>query len=98
MDANLDLDLTSVGTGVSQVLPVLVMCLQAPPGSLLLIEQPELHLNPAVQQKLADFLLAIAASGRQLLVETHSDYLITRLRLRTAKDPTEDTRNRIAIG
>ncbi|MUL47156.1 DUF3696 domain-containing protein [Mycobacterium sp. CBMA293] len=97
VDANLDLDLTSVGTGVSQVLPVLVMCLQAPPGSLLLIEQPELHLNPAVQQKLADFLLAIAASGRQLLVETHSDYLITRLRLRTAKDPTEDTRNRIAI-
>lgn len=96
-DVNMDLDLTSVGTGVSQILPVLVMCLQAPPGSLLLIEQPELHLNPAVQQRLADFLLAIAASGRQLLVETHSDYLVTRLRRRTAEDPTGRTRERIAL-
>lgn len=96
-DMNLDLDLTSVGTGVSQILPVLVMCLQAPPGSLLLIEQPELHLNPAVQQRLADFLLAVAASGRQLIVETHSDYLITRLRRRTAEDASERTRDTIAI-
>lgn len=85
-DVDLDLDLTSVGTGVSQLLPVLVMCLHAPPGSLLLIEQPELHLNPAVQQKLADFLVDVAASGRQLIVETHSDYLVSRLRRRAAED------------
>jgi predicted ATPase len=96
-DINLELDLTSVGTGVSQILPVLVMCLQAPPGSLLLIEQPELHLNPAVQQRLADFLLAVAASGRQLIVETHSDYLVTRLRRSTAEDPSGETRDRIAL-
>lgn len=96
-DLNLDLDLTSVGTGVSQILPVLVMCLQAPPGSLLLIEQPELHLNPGVQQRLADFLLAVAASGRQMVVETHSDYLVTRLRRRTAEDDSETTRQRIAL-
>ncbi|MDJ0004836.1 AAA family ATPase [Rhodococcus fascians] len=96
-DVNLDLDLTSVGTGVSQILPVLVMCLQAPPGSLLLIEQPELHLNPAVQQRLADFLLAVASSGRQLIVETHSDYLITRLRRRTAEDQTDLNQERITI-
>ncbi|MEZ0579250.1 DUF3696 domain-containing protein [Nocardioides sp. MH1] len=96
-DLNLELDLTSVGTGVSQILPVLVMCLQAPPGSLLLIEQPELHLNPGVQQRLADFLLAVAASGRQLIVETHSDYLVTRLRRRTAEDETGATQDRIAL-
>lgn len=82
---DIPLDLTSVGTGVSQLLPVLVMCLQAPAGSLLLLEQPELHLNPAVQQRLADFLLAVAGSGRQLIVETHSDYLVTRLRRRVAE-------------
>lgn len=96
-DLSLELDLTSVGTGVSQILPVLVMCLQAPPGSLLLIEQPELHLNPAVQQRLADFLLAVAASGRQLIVETHSDYLVTRLRRSTAEDTSGATGERIAI-
>lgn len=91
------LDLTSVGTGVSQILPVLVMCLQAPVGSLLMIEQPELHLNPRVQQRLADFLLAVAASGRQLIVETHSEYLISRLRLRVAKDPTDEVRQTVGL-
>ncbi|MFC7500527.1 AAA family ATPase [Nocardioides sp. GCM10030258] len=91
------LDLTDVGTGVSQILPVLVMCLQAPPGSLLLIEQPELHLNPGVQQRLADFLLAVAHSGRQLIIETHSDYLVTRLRRKTAEDKSGATRDRIAL-
>jgi predicted ATPase len=88
-DVSMALDLTSVGTGVSQLLPVLVLCLQAPRGSLLMIEQPELHLNPAVQQRLADFLLAVAASGRQLIVETHSEYLVSRLRLRIAQDSSD---------
>jgi predicted ATPase len=96
-DLALDLDLTSVGTGVSQLLPVLVMCLQAPQLSLLLIEQPELHLNPAVQQRLGDFFLAIARSGRQLIVETHSDYLLGRLRRRIAEDSTDDTQRLAAI-
>lgn len=77
-------DLTSVGTGVSQLIPVITICLWAEPGSLVLIEQPEIHLNPALQQKLADFLLAIAATGRQLLIETHSEYLVTRLRRNVA--------------
>jgi predicted ATPase len=84
------LGLTAVGVGVSQVLPVLVMALAAEPGSVLLLEQPELHLHPAVQQRLGDFLLACAASGRQVVVETHSDHLVTRLRRRIAED-REDT-------
>ncbi|WP_224278691.1 AAA family ATPase [Nocardioides lacusdianchii] len=96
-DVDIELDLTSVGTGVSQLLPVLVMCLHAPPGSLLLIEQPELHLNPGVQQRLADFFLAIARSGRQLLLETHSDYLVSRLRLRAAEDDDESTQELIRV-
>jgi predicted ATPase len=96
-DVSIPLDLTSVGTGVSQILPVLVMCLEAPEGSLLMIEQPELHLNPRVQQRLADFLLAIAKSGRQLLVETHSEYLISRLRLRVAEDPGDSVRDHVGL-
>lgn len=96
-DVKGDLDLTSVGTGVSQLLPVIVMCLQAPVGALLLIEQPELHLNPRVQQRLADFLLAIARSGRHLIVETHSEYLISRLRLHIAQDQEDEVQNLIGI-
>ncbi len=78
------LDLVHVGTGVSQVLPLLVMCLLAPIDSTLIIEQPELHLHPAVQTRLGDFFLAMALSGKQCLIETHSEHLINRLRLRLA--------------
>lgn len=92
-----DLDLTSVGTGVSQLLPVIVMCLLAPIGSLLLIEQPELHLNPRVQQRLTDFVLAIAQSGRHLIVETHSEYLISRLRRHVAEDLKDTLQDTIGI-
>lgn len=81
-----DLDLTSVGVGVSQALPIVVLGLISPPGALLLFEQPELHLHPDVQASLGDFFLALANSGRQLIVETHSEYLVNRLRRRAATD------------
>jgi predicted ATPase len=73
-------DLTQVGVGVSQVLPILVLSLLAPQGSTLIFEQPELHLHPRVQTRLADFFVAMNASGKQCIVETHSEYLINRLR------------------
>ena len=80
-------DLTSVGVGVSQILPVIVLCLLAKPGDLVILEQPELHLHPALQQQLGEFLLDCARSGRQLLVETHSEHLVNRVRRRVA-DPS----------
>lgn len=83
------LPLTWVGSGVSQMLPVLVLCLLAEPGSVILLEQPELHLHPALQQRLADFFIAIAGSGRQLIVETHSEYVVSRLRRRIVEDPDD---------
>lgn len=90
-------DLTSVGVGVSQVLPVILLCLLAPPGTLVVLEQPELHLHPALQQELGDFLLACARSGRQLLVETHSEHLINRLRRRVAEDESHDTQQLVGL-
>ena len=84
-------DLTSVGVGVSQVLPVLLLCLLAEPGTLVILEQPELHLHPRLETLLADFLLACARAGRQLLVETHSAHLVNRLRYHIAKDETDST-------
>jgi predicted ATPase len=89
--------MTAVGVGVSQALPVLVMALAAGPGSVLLLEQPELHLHPAVQQRLGDFLLACAASGRQVIVETHSDHLVTRLRRRIAEEPGDRLVDTVAV-
>jgi hypothetical protein len=83
------LDLTNVGVGVSQVLPIVVMALISEPGSVLLFEQPELHLHPRVQSQLADFFLGVIRTGRQCIVETHSEYLVNRLRRRVAEAPWE---------
>jgi AAA domain, putative AbiEii toxin, Type IV TA system len=82
------LDLGKVGVGVGQVLPVLVRCLMADPGCVVLLEQPELHLHPALEQQLGDFLLNCSRAGRQLIVETHSEHIISRLRRRVAEDLT----------
>lgn len=81
-------DLTHVGVGVSQILPILVMCFLAGKGDSIILEQPELHLHPKVQTRLADFFVSINALGKQCILETHSEYLINRLRYLVAK--TED--------
>ena len=78
--------LPMLGTGISQILPVLTLCLTARRGDLVLLEQPELHLNPSIQQKLAEFLLAMSQVDRQIIVETHSEYFVTRLRLIQARN------------
>jgi len=77
-------DLTHVGVGVSQVLPILVMCLLADADSTLVFEQPELHLHPKVQTLLGDFFLSMALCNKQCIVETHSEYFIDRIRFRIA--------------
>ncbi len=76
--------LTHVGVGVSQVLPILVMCLLAGTDSTLVFEQPELHLHPKVQTLLGDFFLSMALCDKQCIVETHSEYFVDRLRFRIA--------------
>ena len=82
--------MTHVGVGVSQILPILVMSFLAKAGDVVILEQPELHLHPKVQTRLADFFVAMNALGKQCIVETHSEYLINRLRLLVVK--SDDTR------
>ena len=86
-------DLTHVGVGVSQVLPILVMCLLADTDSTLVFEQPELHLHPKVQTLLSDFFLSMALCNKQCIVETHSEYFIDRLRFRIAAASPEKELN-----
>ena len=87
-------DLTHVGVGVSQVLPILVMCLLAEKNSTLVFEQPEIHLHPKVQTLLGDFFLSMALCNKQCIVETHSEYFVDRLRYRIAAGSTENELNR----
>jgi len=72
--------LQAVGVGVSQVLPILVAGLLAPEGTILIMEQPELHLHERPQARLGDFFYGLTRVGKQVFVETHSAVLINQLR------------------
>jgi predicted ATPase len=78
--------ITDVGFGVSQILPVLTLCFYVPKGSTVILEQPEIHLHPAVQAGLADVLIEAAiARNIQIIVESHSEHLLSRLQRRIAE-------------
>ncbi|MBI5489046.1 MAG: AAA family ATPase [Deltaproteobacteria bacterium] len=76
--------IADVGFGVSQTLPVLVALIAAEPGQLIYIEQPEIHLHPAAQKGLADLIAKSAAAGARIVVETHSEIILTRLQWNVA--------------
>lgn len=98
---SLDLDITDVGFGISQILPVIVQGFLSFENSLTMIEQPEIHLHPKMQADLADlFIDVVVGSNNQkfnfnkkqyptakkyLLIETHSEYLLRRLRRRISE-------------
>lgn len=69
-----------VGFGVTQVLPIVVAAVSAREQDLLLIENPEVHLHPAGQARMGAFLAEVAASGTQVIVETHSDHVLNGIR------------------
>ena len=80
-----DLDITDVGFGISQMLPVIVQSFMSEKDSITMIEQPEIHLHPKLQADLADLFIHIVKTHNQnaekcLLIETHSEYLLRRLR------------------
>ena len=78
--------ITDVGFGVSQILPVLVLCYYVPVGSTILLEQPEIHLHPSAQAALADvFIDAIKKRHVQIILESHSEHLLRRLQRRVAE-------------
>lgn len=86
VDEPVDLvNIADVGVGVSQVLPVLVALLAAAPGQLVYIEQPEIHLHPLAQYKLAAIIAEASKRGVLVVIETHSDILIRGVQTLVAK-------------
>ena len=89
--SNTVLTLADVGVGISQVIPVLMHALVSS-STLLLMEQPELHLHPRLQAELADVLIESTRRDNRLVIETHSEHLLARLQRRMregALDPDD---------
>lgn len=91
--------ITDVGSGISQILPVIVQCFYVMPKSTIIFEQPEIHLHPSVQSHLGDLFIETIKSREngkdrdiQVIVESHSEHLIRRIQRRIAEgiiNPTE---------
>lgn len=82
----LKLDITDVGFGISQVLPIIIQGFLSPKESITIIEQPEIHLHPKMQADLGDlFIDIIKDKNKKLIVETHSEYLLRRIRRRISE-------------
>ena len=88
-NTNIEVAPHDVGVGISQLIPVVVLALD-PDASLTAVEQPELHVHPAIQARLGDlFIQQITADpARRFLLETHSEHLLLRL-LRRIRETTE---------
>lgn len=74
-------NLIDVGNGVSQVLPVIIDLLRPGAHRTFLLQQPEVHLHPSAQAALGSLFCQIAGQNRQLIIETHSDNLMDRIRM-----------------
>lgn len=71
---------TNIGSGISYLITVLIVCLISPQDGILVIENPEIHLHPSAQSKVCEFLYFIASTERQLFIETHSDHIFNGFR------------------
>lgn len=74
-------NLIDVGYGVSQVLPVIIELFSSNSPPFFLLQQPEVHLHPSAQAALGTLFCEVAGPERQLIVETHSDHLLDRVRM-----------------
>jgi predicted ATPase len=75
-----DINLAFMGSGLSQLVPVIVQSVLTSEKGCLLVEQPEIHLHPAAQANLGDLFVYYAKRGRQFIIETHSEHLVLRIR------------------
>jgi len=85
-EGGVETSLSDVGFGISQFLPIIVADLQLPNASTLFIAQPEIHLHPSVQSSFGDYLMTqIKTKDKNYVIETHSEYLLNKIRLGIVK-------------
>lgn len=70
----------NVGSGISYLISIIVLCLASKRNDIIVIENPEIHLHPMSQSRLCEFLYFISKAGRQIFIETHSDHFFNSIR------------------
>ncbi|NOQ77579.1 MAG: DUF3696 domain-containing protein [Methylococcaceae bacterium] len=85
----------NIGFGITYVLPIIVAILKSKPGDLLIIENPESHLHPAGQSKIAELCAIAASAGVQIIIETHSDHFLNGVRVATKKGVLESEESQV---
>ena len=71
----------NVGFGYSYILPLVVTGLIAKPGEIIIVENPEAHLHPRAQSRIAEFFAKVATCGIQVFIESHSEHILNGLRV-----------------
>lgn len=84
-DRDYRVNVAHTGTGVSQILPILTQGVTSKENGTLVFQQPELHLNPAQQTTVADFMIQQVTDRKRVIVESHSEHMLLRLRRRIAE-------------
>lgn len=90
-----NVNLASMGCGISQLVPVILQTILMPDKGCLLVEQPEIHLHPSAQADLADLFIRNAKKNKQYIIETHSEHFVLRLRRRVAEGKIKADRVKI---
>lgn len=90
-------NIADIGFGMSQILPIITQGIFMDKEQTLLIEQPEIHLHPKMELQMADFLIHLAKTGRNIIIETHSDYIKDRIIRRILEDDTRTLHEIISI-
>jgi len=81
----------NIGYGLTYAFPILVAGLLAKPNQILIVDSPEAHLHPLGQSRIGEFLSTVAASGVQVILETHSDHVLNGVRLAVARNKISNT-------
>ncbi|MCD7052154.1 DUF3696 domain-containing protein [Rhodococcus sp. BH2-1] len=84
-ESTFPVNIAHTGVGLSQLLPILVQGCLTEQDDTFIVQQPEIHLNPAQQCLIADFLIERTLRGTRTIIETHSEHLLLRLRRRIAE-------------
>jgi predicted ATPase len=80
-----DMRTKNVGSGISYLISIIIMCLSLEAGDTIMIENPEIHLHPKAQSKLTEFLVFVAKANRQIILETHSDHIFNGIRVAVSR-------------